>query len=250
MADRAEQAGLSSEDFDRREMVLIIEDDPGVARLEEKRLRRAGFEVRSTGSAAEGLDAIRGGGIDLILLDQKLQGDISGLDFYERLRGSGDQTPAILVTGLNDEATLIRAVRGGLSDFVLKTDDFLDDLDRAVERVVSQIRTRRKLAESEERLAGVTLLAEAIPQIVWTARPDGNIDYAQPQMVRVFRPRPRTDRGMELEPGPPPRRPRPGLPAVDRMRRLGGHLRDRVPHPPGIGRCLSLVPRPRRAGQG
>src|SRR5262249_28307701 len=52
------------------------------------------------------------------------------------------------------------------------------DLTRAVERVISQIRTRRKLAESEKQLAGVTLLAQAIPQIVWTARPDGHIDFA------------------------------------------------------------------------
>ena len=177
MADRAERPGPSSEAVERREVVLIIEDDPGVARLEEKRLRRAGFEVRLAETAPEGLELVRRGGVDLILLDQRLQGDVSGLDLYERLRESGDQTPAILVTGLNDEATLIRALRNGLSDFVLKTEDFFDDLARAVERVVSQIRTRRKLAESEERLEGVTLLAEAIPQVVWTATVDGRVDY-------------------------------------------------------------------------
>jgi len=164
-------------------MVLIIEDDLGVARLEEIRLRRAGFAVRSTASAAEGLEALCEGGIDLIVLDQKLGGDLSGLDFYEQLRASGDQTPAILVTGLSDEATLIRAIRGGLSDFVLKLPDFLDDLAPAVERVMAQIRTRRRLAESEERLAGITLLAEAIPQIVWTATPDGLIDYANRRWI-------------------------------------------------------------------
>jgi PAS domain S-box-containing protein len=177
MADRTERDGPA---LDRGETVLIIEDDPGVARLEERSLRRAGFAVHCAGSLADGLEALRDGGIDLIVLDQKLQGDVSGLDFYEQVRASGDLTPAILVTGLSDEATLIRAVRGGLSDFVLKTVtiDFLDDLIRAVERVMSQVRTRKRLAESEERLAGVTLLAEAIPQIVWTARPDGSIDYA------------------------------------------------------------------------
>jgi PAS domain S-box-containing protein len=178
MVDRAERPGPPPEPVERRELVLIVEDDPGVARLEEKRLRRAGFEVRTAGTADEGMDAVLGGGVDLILLDQRLQGDVSGLDLYERLRASGDQTPAILVTGLNDEGTLLRALRGGLSDFVLKTDDFLEDLTRAVERVVANIRTRRKLAESEERLAGVALLAEAIPQIVWTAQPDGRVEYA------------------------------------------------------------------------
>ena len=177
MADRSEPAGRDAGPADRRETILILEDDPGVARLEGIHLRRAGFAIESTGNASEGMRAIARGGIDLIVLDQNLQGEVSGLDFYEQLRASGDLTPAILVTGLSDEATLIRAVRSGLSDFVPKTVDYFDDLTRAVERVISRIRTHRKLAESEEQLAGVTLLAEAIPQIVWTARPDGHLDF-------------------------------------------------------------------------
>ncbi len=177
MAESIESAGSPAGPVDRRETVLIIEDDPGVARLESLHIRRAGFAVVSAGNAAEGREALRKGNIDLIVLDQNLQDDLSGLDFFEQLRASGDPTPAILVTGLNDEETLIRAVRGGLSDFVPKTTDYFEVLVRAVERVITQVRTSRKLVESEERLAGITLLAEAIPQIVWTAQPDGYLDY-------------------------------------------------------------------------
>ena len=178
MAEQADSAGPTAGAIDRREAVLIIEDDDGVARLEAKHLRRAGFFVETAGTVEAGMAAIQRGGFDLIVLDQNLQGPVSGLDFYEQLRATGDLTPAILVTGLSDERTLIRAVRSGLSDFVPKTvDDYFDDLVRAAERVISQVRTRRRLAESEERLAGVTLLAEAIPQIVWTARPDGHLDF-------------------------------------------------------------------------
>ena len=68
-------------------------------------------------------------------------------------------------------------MRSGIRDFVPKTPDFLDDLSLAVDRVMAQVRTHRKLAESEARLAGVTLLAEAIPQIVWASRPDGHVEY-------------------------------------------------------------------------
>ena len=177
MAESIKSARLTDDPGDRRETVLIVEDDPGVARLETLHLRRAGFAVEYAGNATDGMRALRKGNIDLIVLDQNLQDGLSGLDFFEQLRASGDPTPAILVTGLSDEKTLIRAVRGGLSDFVPKTTDYFDDLIRAVERVIAQVRTRRKLAESEERLAGVTLLAEAIPQVVWTARPDGHLDY-------------------------------------------------------------------------
>ncbi len=177
MARTSELTGSRLDPADRRETVLIIEDDPGVARLESMHLRRAGYVVKCAETTSAGFEALREGSVDLIVLDQNLQGDISGLDFFDRLRASGDQTPAILVTGLSDETTLIRAVRSGLSDFVPKTIEYFDDLIRAVERVIAQVRTRRKLAESEERLAGVNLLAQAIPQIVWTTRADGYLDF-------------------------------------------------------------------------
>ena len=177
MADQTEAIGGRSPAEDRRETILIIEDDPGVAKLESRTLRRAGFAVECAGTTTQALNFLEKGGIDLIVLDQKLEGDVSGLDFYEQLRADGNETPAILVTGLSDEQTLIRAMRVGLRDFVPKTVDYFDDLAVAVDRVLTQVRTSRKLAESEARLAGITLLAEAIPQIIWTARPDGYIDY-------------------------------------------------------------------------
>ncbi len=161
----------------RRGTVLIVEDDPGIARLEALRLGRAGYEVAQAATAEEAMAAVRRGGIDLIVLDQRLRGDVSGLDFYGQLRAAGHDTPAILVTGLGDEETLIRAIRAGLRDFVPKTPDYLDDLVAAVERVGDRVGTERRLAESEARLAGIVLLAEAIPQIVWTAGPDGAVDY-------------------------------------------------------------------------
>ena len=177
MADRTGLGVQVAPPSGPRESILIIEDDPGVAHLERLHLQRAGFTVAVAATAAEALAATRMGKVDLFVLDQNLQGGVSGLDLYEQLRGDGVNIPAILVTGLSDETTLIRAMRGGLNDFVLKTADFFDDLIQAVERVVGQEQTRRRLAESESRLAGVTLLAEAIPQIVWSARPDGFIDY-------------------------------------------------------------------------
>ena len=77
----------------RRETVLVIEDDPGVARLESpapapRRLRRR--RPPST-TAEDGLDAILArGGVDLIILDHEPPGgEVSGLDLYEQLRAEG-----------------------------------------------------------------------------------------------------------------------------------------------------------------
>ena len=54
----------------QRATILLVEDDPGVARLEQLRLERAGYAVATAASAEEGLDRVAGGGIDLIVLDQ------------------------------------------------------------------------------------------------------------------------------------------------------------------------------------
>ncbi len=177
MVERINEAGADAPAGRRRETILIIEDDPGVARREARHRTRAGYAPTVVGTVAEGRRALREGDFDLLVLDQNLDGTVSGLDFHEQIRAEGSETPAILVTGLSDERILLRAMRSGLRDFVPKTPDFLDDLSRAVDRVMAQVRTRRKLAESETKLAGVTLLAEAIPQIVWAARPDGFVEY-------------------------------------------------------------------------
>ncbi len=53
--------------------ILLVEDDPGVARLEQLRLERAGYVVRHRDNGRRGvLERIAAGGIELIVLDQQL----------------------------------------------------------------------------------------------------------------------------------------------------------------------------------
>ena len=128
--------------------ILLVEDDPGVARLEQLRLERAGFAVVVATSAAEGLEQIASGRIELIILDQRLNSDTSGLEFFRQVKAAGHTVPAILVTGLNDENMLVEALRAGVRDFVPKTPNFLNHLEPIVRRVLDQVRTERELAES------------------------------------------------------------------------------------------------------
>ena len=131
-----------------RATILLVEDDAGVARLEQLRLERAGFAVVTAATAAEGLDQVAKGAIELIILDQRLSSGASGLDFFRQVKESGHNVPAILVTGLNDEKLLLEALRAGVRDFVPKTPNFLDHLESIVTRVLDQARTERELAES------------------------------------------------------------------------------------------------------
>ncbi len=128
--------------------ILLVEDDPGVARLERLRLERAGYTVIAAETAEQGLSRVAEGGVDLIVLDQNLSHGTSGLELFRRVKAAGYNVPAILVTGMQEEGLLVEALRAGVRDFVPKTPNFLNHLEPIVARVLDQVRTERELAES------------------------------------------------------------------------------------------------------
>src|SRR6267143_4031207 len=101
--------------------VLIVEDDEGVARLQQRRIERAGHNVSTAGTIEEAMAKIKAGGVLLILLDYRLPGERTGLDVYAQLKATGHDIPVIMVTGYGDEATVIQALRAGVRDFVTKS---------------------------------------------------------------------------------------------------------------------------------
>jgi PAS domain S-box-containing protein len=128
--------------------ILLVEDDSGVARLEQIRLERAGYRVVTALTAEEGLDRVSEGRISLIILDQKLRSGASGLEFFRQVKDRGYNLPAILVTAASNDDLLVEALRAGVRDFVPKTESFLNHLEPAVTRVLDQARIERELAES------------------------------------------------------------------------------------------------------
>ncbi len=131
-----------------RATILLVEDDPGIARLEQIRLERTGYAVVTATTAEEGLRKVAEGGIELIVLDQQLTSGTSGLEFFRQVKAAGHNVPAILVTGMQEENLVVEALRAGMRDFVPKTQNFLNHLEPIVTRVLDQVRTERELAES------------------------------------------------------------------------------------------------------
>ena len=129
-------------------LILLVEDDPGVARLEQIRLERSGYIVATAATASEGLAVIGRENVDLIVLDQQLSTGTSGLDLFRQIKEAGHDIPAILVTGQEDEQLLVEALRAGVRDFVPKTPNFLNHLEPIVSRVIRQVKIERDLAES------------------------------------------------------------------------------------------------------
>jgi two-component system cell cycle sensor histidine kinase/response regulator CckA len=169
--------------IDQREIVLIVEDDEGVAALQQRRLTRAGFEVRSAETAVEAMAHLRRGGVQLVVLDYRLAGEMNGLEFYAAMKHAGYELPVIMVTGYSQESTVVEALRAGVRDFVTKSPDYLDYLVKTVERLFQQLRIERELAETRARLRAVV---DSSQDAILTTDERGMVAFFNAAAERMF----------------------------------------------------------------
>ncbi|HEY4379011.1 MAG TPA: diguanylate cyclase [Acidobacteriaceae bacterium] len=104
--------------------VLLVEDNPGDARLIEEMLHEdqgVGFAVKRAASVQECLLALdlTGQDVEVVLLDLGLP-DENGLETLRRVAPIAYPTPVVVITGLHDEAAAVAAVREGAQDYVVK----------------------------------------------------------------------------------------------------------------------------------
>jgi signal transduction histidine kinase len=154
---------------ERSDTVLILEDDEGVARLQQRRLERAGYAAIVSATAEQALARVRQGGIDLLVLDNRLSEAEDGLGFYNRLKGEGTNIPVIMVTGYSDDATIVRALRAGVRDYIFKSVEYLDYLPEACRRVLDQVRVQREREQALADLRAKTEELRAATQQLWQA---------------------------------------------------------------------------------
>lgn len=95
--------------------VLLVEDNPRMARGLETALRTRGYEVMCAATAAQALDAPP---VDLVLLDLGLP-DRDGLEVCRELRRRSD-VAIIVVTARGEERDRVSGLRTGADDYVVK----------------------------------------------------------------------------------------------------------------------------------
>jgi two-component system alkaline phosphatase synthesis response regulator PhoP len=99
--------------------VLIIEDEPTLARLVTYNLSQEGYETEVVGNGAEGLHRAVRGGYSVIFLDLMLPG-MNGFEVLEKLRQHGVNTPVIILTARNAEEEVVHGLRLGADDYITK----------------------------------------------------------------------------------------------------------------------------------
>jgi two-component system, OmpR family, response regulator BaeR len=98
--------------------VLIVEDEPKLAKLLDDYLRAAGFATRCIADGREVLAAVERQRPDLVLLDLMLPGR-NGLDVFRDLRAVAD-IPIVMVTALVEEVDRLVGLELGADDYICK----------------------------------------------------------------------------------------------------------------------------------
>lgn len=99
--------------------ILIIEDEPDIARGLTDALEFEGFEVFAATLGREGLRLVRERGPDLVILDLMLP-DINGFSVCEQIREHNSVIPVIMLTARSQESDKIRGLEVGADDYVTK----------------------------------------------------------------------------------------------------------------------------------
>ena len=134
--------------------ILVIEDDEEVSKLEQAVLERAGYDVRVTGTGAEGLELADSYAPDAVILDIGLP-DISGLDVCTTLSNSTSAF-ILMVSGHSREQDVLLGLGLGADDYITKPFSG----NELVARVASFLRRREKYLQHRDD-AGVLQVGSA-----------------------------------------------------------------------------------------
>jgi two-component system, OmpR family, response regulator VicR len=114
------------------ESILVVEDEPSVARGLEYGLKAEGYLVSVATTGAKALEMVRAGkelGPQLILLDIRLP-DMSGFDVCRALRDEGRTLPILMVTARDEEVDKVLGLELGADDYIVKPFSFRELLSR------------------------------------------------------------------------------------------------------------------------
>ena len=146
----------------KKPFVAIVDDDPAFANYLRTFLSLRGYDSRTYSRGDELLASVKQGDApDIVLLDVMMPG-MSGLETLRALKAAKPELQAIMLSGREQAATIVEAVRLGAADYVVKPDDpeglgeiALDSaIKSAIEktRLVSEItELRRQLSDDQDR---------------------------------------------------------------------------------------------------
>ena len=130
--------------------ILVVEDEPKIARFVELELTHEGYEVDKVADGRAGVETALAGDYDLILLDVLLP-QLNGMEVLRRIRRESD-VPVIMLTARDAVMDKVAGLDAGADDYITKT--------FAIEELLARIRVALKRRESASPAAEASMPPE------------------------------------------------------------------------------------------
>src|SRR5580698_6906683 len=135
-------------------VILVADDDAAIRTVVTQALSRAGFEVRTSATAAGLWHWIANGEGNLVITDVVLP-DESGFDLIPRIKRIRPELPIVVMSAQNTILTAITAAERGAFDYLPKPFD-LKELTSLVQRALASPAAKRdvprELRGADDRL--------------------------------------------------------------------------------------------------
>ena len=170
---------------ERRRTILVVDDDGDARLVMRAALRKAGFDVRMAEGGEDALKQFRAEPSDLVMLDVDMP-DLSGHEVCALLRAeAGPLLPIVMVTGMDDVASVEAAYQHGATDFIAKPVNWA----LIGHRVRYLFRGQQALLDLRAAEARNAAILNAIPDLLFELDIDGRyMDYRAPDALLLAAP--------------------------------------------------------------
>ncbi len=142
--------------------VLVVEDYEDLRLSLSNIVKEEGFSVSGASDGSEALEILHSQIIDLVFLDLGLP-DIHGLELLRTIRDMFSDTDVVVVTGINDAATAVTALKSGAIDYMLKPFNIIEF--RKILNLIMKSRIAMKQAMLEKDNKGIDSIIGEHPKI-------------------------------------------------------------------------------------
>jgi putative two-component system response regulator len=141
--------------------ILIVDDEPDIRTLLSRYLVGQGYECLVAGDVDEAFQQVQNNVLDLIITDISMPGK-DGIDLLREVKRRDDSLPVMMVTGNNDLASVIGALKTGADDYILKPFNFAE-LSRGVSNSLKRRALRKRIETFQNDLE--QMLSERTSQV-------------------------------------------------------------------------------------
>ncbi|MCK4273468.1 MAG: PAS domain S-box protein, partial [Dehalococcoidales bacterium] len=142
---------------DKTIKVLLIEDNPDDLKLIKRKLDRsvnARFAITPVSKLQDGLEHLARNGTDLVLSDLGLP-DSHGLDTVTKILCEAPHIPLVVLSGFDDEAIAIKAVKSGAQDYLVKGQLDGTQIERSLSYAIERARLQRELEQDTQEISNI-----------------------------------------------------------------------------------------------